>query len=63
MDFADFEKSSGFLVRCADMLRNQGFAGIVKNGANFRYVMRTSEKMTLNRDYCCFQKSRAIFMT
>lgn len=24
MDFADFEKSSGFLVRCADMLRNQG---------------------------------------
>ena len=50
MDFADFEKSSGFLVRCADMLRNQGFAGILKNGANFRYVMRTSEKMTLNRD-------------
>ncbi len=46
-----------------DMLRNQGFAGILKNGANFRYVMRTSEKMTLNRDYCCFQKSRAIFMT
>lgn len=35
MDFADFEKSSGFLVRCADMLRNQGFAGILKNGANF----------------------------
>ena len=35
MDFADFEKSSGFLVRCADMLRNQGFAGILKNGAIF----------------------------
>jgi len=35
MNFADFEKSPGFLIRCADMLRNHNFAGIFKNGQIF----------------------------
>ncbi len=35
MDFEGFEKSPGFLVRCADMLRNHGFAWILKNGRIF----------------------------
>lgn len=35
MDFADFEKSPGFLMRLIDMLRNYDFAGIMKNGQIF----------------------------
>ena len=35
MDFGDFEKGLGFLIRLIDMLRNHGFAGILKNGRIF----------------------------
>ena len=35
MDFADFKKSLGFLIRLIDMLVNRGFAGNWRNGQNF----------------------------
>ena len=45
MDLADFERSPGFLMRGADMLRNHGFAGILKNerifGTLYRHVKKS----------------------
>ena len=32
MDFGNFEKGLGFLMRGTDMLRNHGFAWVLKNG-------------------------------
>ena len=35
MDFENFEKSPGFLIRLIDMLKNHGFVGFLKNGRIF----------------------------
>ena len=61
--FWGFWEKSGIFGALCRHVKKSWFCMDFEKWTNFRYIMRTSEKMPQNRGYCCFQESIEIFMT